>query len=60
VYRGTIASAGSVEDLATLQDVMPVWLLECLLLGGAPQVAIIKIQFAVLPGDEQLLELVNP
>ena len=39
---------------------MPVWLLEYLLLEGAPQVAIIKIQFALLPGDEQLLELVNP
>jgi len=39
---------------------MPVWLLEYLLLEGAPQVAIIKIQFALLPVDEQLLELVNP
>lgn len=60
MYRGTVASAGSAEDLATLQDAMPVWLLEYLLLGGAPQVAIIKIQFALLPGEEQLLELVNP
>jgi len=60
VYRGTVASVGSAEDLATLEDVIPVWLLEYLLLEGAPQVAIIKIQFAVLPGDEQLLELVNP
>jgi hypothetical protein len=60
VYRGTVASAGSAEDLATPEDAMPMRLLEYLLLGGAPQVAIIKIQFAVLPGDEQLLELINP
>ena len=60
LYRGTIASAGSADDVATLEDAMPVWLLEYLLLEGAPQVAIIKIQFALLPVDEQLLELVNP
>jgi WD repeat-containing protein 48 len=53
MYRGTVASAGSAEDLATLEDVMPMWLLEYLLLGRAPQVAIIKIQFALLPGEEQ-------
>ena len=53
VYRGTVASAGSAEDLATLEDVMPMWLLEYLLLGRAPQVAIIKIQFALLPGEGQ-------
>ena len=34
VYRGTVASAGSAEDLATPKDAMPVWLLEYLLLGG--------------------------
>jgi hypothetical protein len=34
VYRGTVASAGSPEDLATLEDAMPVLLLEYLLLGG--------------------------
>ena len=39
---------------------MPVWLLEYLLLGRAPQVAVVKIQFALLPGEEQLPELVNP
>ncbi len=34
VYRGTVASAGSVEDLAMLEDAMPVWLLEYLLGEG--------------------------
>jgi hypothetical protein len=28
VYRGTVASAGSAEDEAMLEDVMLVWLLE--------------------------------
>ena len=60
LYRGTVASAGTVGDVATLEDAMPVWLLEYLLLGRAPQVAIVKIQFALLPGEEQLPELVNP
>jgi WD repeat-containing protein 48 len=60
VYRGTIASAGTTEDLAALEDALPVWLLEYLLLGRTPQVAFVKIQFALLPGEESLPELVNP
>ena len=60
LYRGTVASAGTLGDVATLEDAMPVWLLEYLLLGRAAQVAIVKVQFALLPGEEQLPELVNP
>ena len=60
VYCGTIASAGTTEDLAALEDALPVWLLEYLLLGRTRQVAIVKIQFALLPGEESLPELVNP
>ena len=60
VYRDMIASAGTTEDLAALEDALPVWLLEYLLLGRTPQVAIVKIQFALLPGEESLPELVNP
>ena len=60
LYRGTVSSAGTLGDVATLEDAMPVWLLEYLLLGRAAQVAIVKIQFALLPGEEQLPELVNP
>ena len=60
VYRGTVSSAGTATDVATLEDAMPTWLLEYLLLGRAPQVAVVKIQFALLPGEEQLPELVNP
>ena len=60
LYRGTIASAGSADDVAKLEDAMPVWLLEYLLLGRAPQVAVVKIQFALLPGEEQLPGLVDP
>jgi WD repeat-containing protein 48 len=59
-YHGTVASAGAAGDVATLEDAMPTWLLEYLLLGRAPQVAVVKIQFALLPGEEQLPELVNP
>jgi hypothetical protein len=43
------------EDVATLEDAMPVWLLEHLLLRRGPQVAIVKIQSALLPG-----EVINP
>ncbi|KAH9987605.1 hypothetical protein BJV74DRAFT_841112 [Russula compacta] len=60
VYRGTVASSGTTEDVAELEDAMPVWLLEYLLLGRAPQVGVIKIQFALLPGEEHLPEIVNP
>ena len=65
MYRGTVASAGTVDDVETLEDAMPVWLLEYLLLGRAPQVGIVKIGFLLLPlqsgipGDEVLPELVN-
>jgi len=60
VYRGTVASAGSAADVAALEDAMPVWLLEYLLLGRVPPVAVVKIQFALLPGEDTLPELVNP
>jgi len=65
VYRGTVASAGTIDDVETLEDAMPVWLLEYLLLGRAPQVGVVKIGFVLLPlqsgvpGDEVLPELVN-
>jgi WD repeat-containing protein 48 len=65
VYRGTVASAGSVEDVEALEDALPVWLLEYLLLARAPQVAVVKIGFVLLPlqsgvpGEEVLPELVN-
>ena len=60
VYRGTVASAGTTTDAAVLEDAIPVWLLEYLLLGRTPQVAVVKVQFALLPGEESLPELVNP
>jgi WD repeat-containing protein 48 len=65
VYRGTVASAGSADDVETLEDAMPIWLLEYLLLGRTPQVAVLKIGFVLLPmqsgqpGEEVLPELVN-
>jgi len=55
VYHGTVTSAGSADDVATLDDAMPVWLLEYLLLRRAPQVAVVKIQSALLPR-----EVINP
>jgi WD repeat-containing protein 48 len=49
VYRGTIASAGTTGDVAVLEDAMPVWLLEFLLLGRSPQVPSIKLWFTLAP-----------
>jgi len=60
VYRGMVSSAGTTEDSAALEDALPVWLLEYLLLGRTPQVPVVKVQFALLPGEESLPELVNP
>ena len=64
VYRGTVASVGNADDVETLEDVMPIWLLEYLLLGRTPQVAVVKIGFVLLPiqsgmPGEELPELVN-
>ena len=59
MYCGTIASVETMEDLAVLEDT-PVWLLKYLLLGRMPQVAIVKIQFVLLPGENSLPELVSP
>ena len=65
VYRGTVASVGNADDVETLEDAMPIWLLEYLLLGRTPQVAVVKIGFVLipiqsgLPGEEALPELVN-
>jgi hypothetical protein len=56
---GTIASAGNLRDVATLEDAVPVRLLEYLLLGRASQVAIGKVQFVLLHREEQLPGLVN-
>ena len=65
MYHGTVASAGTIDDVEMLEDAMPVWLLEYLLLARAPQVGVVKIRFLLLPlrsgvsGDEVLPELVN-
>jgi WD repeat-containing protein 48 len=63
IYRGTVASTG--HDMGTLEDVLPLWLLEYLLMNKAPLVPIIKIGFVLLPwpnkdpDGEQLPELLN-
>jgi WD repeat-containing protein 48 len=65
VYHGTVASAGTIDDVETLEDALPIWLLEYLLLGRSPHVGVVKIGFLLLPlqsgvpGDEVLPELVN-
>ncbi|KAI0321741.1 hypothetical protein OF83DRAFT_1161620 [Amylostereum chailletii] len=63
IYRGTVASAA--EDVQALEETMPMWLLEYLLLAKAPAVPITKVGFVLLPyqskepGEEQLPELLN-
>ena len=43
LYRVTFAGTGTVgDDVATLEDAVSAWLLEFLLLGRAPQVAVVK------------------
>ena len=49
MYRGTVASAGTTGDVAVLEDTMPVWLLEFLLLGRAQQVPSVKLWFTLAP-----------
>ncbi|KAI9069649.1 hypothetical protein FKP32DRAFT_1640619 [Trametes sanguinea] len=61
LYRGTISSTG--QDTRQLEEVMPMWLLECLLLNKVPTIPITKISFVLLPykdpDGEQLPELLN-
>ncbi|KAG5638120.1 hypothetical protein H0H81_001723 [Sphagnurus paluster] len=62
-YRGTVSS--TKFDLAILEEVMPYWLLECLLLNKLPPLPTpAKISFVLLPWPtpnpaEQLPELLN-
>jgi len=51
---------GERRGLVALEDAMPVWLLEYLLLARAPPVAVVNLQLALLPGEDTLPELVNP
>ncbi|KAG5647852.1 hypothetical protein DXG03_007776 [Asterophora parasitica] len=62
VYRGTVAS--TKYDVHALEESMPLWLLECLLLNKLPDVEHIKISFVLLPWPEKekedtLPELLN-
>ncbi|KAH9931751.1 hypothetical protein B0H21DRAFT_699788 [Amylocystis lapponica] len=63
LYRGHVSSTGA--DARTLEEVMPMWLLEYLLLNKVPPVPVHKISFVLLPfpnkdpNGEQLPELLN-
>ncbi|CDO72560.1 hypothetical protein BN946_scf184983.g43 [Trametes cinnabarina] len=61
LYRGSISSTGN--DTRQLEEVMPMWLLECLLLNKVPTIPITKISFVLLPykepDGESLPELLN-
>ena len=63
VYRGQVASTGA--DSRTLEEVMPFWLLEYLLVNKIPPIPTVKVSFILLPykgkdpSDEQLPELLN-
>ncbi|KAA1473313.1 WD40 repeat-like protein [Dentipellis sp. KUC8613] len=63
IYRGTVA--GVASDTRVLEEIMPMWLLEYLLLNKAPATPITKIGFVLLPWQskdpeaEKLPELLN-
>ena len=63
LYRGQVSSAGA--DARTLEEVMPFWLLEYLLVNKIPPIPTIKVSFVLLPyrskdpNEEQLPELLN-
>jgi WD repeat-containing protein 48 len=63
MFRSTVASTG--HDMSTLEEVLPMWLLEYLLTNKIPPVPIVKIGFLLLswstndPDEEQLPELLN-
>ncbi|GJE99806.1 WD40 repeat domain-containing protein [Phanerochaete sordida] len=63
LYRGQVASTG--QDARALEEVMPFWLLEYLLVNKIPPIPTIKVSFVLLPyrskdpNEEQLPELLN-
>ncbi|KAI0631871.1 hypothetical protein C8Q77DRAFT_1061553 [Trametes polyzona] len=61
LYRGHLSSTGN--DVRQLEEVMPLWVLECLLQNKVPAIPITKISFVLLPyketEGEQLPELLN-
>lgn len=63
LYRGHVSSTGG--DMHALEEIMPMWLLECLLVNKIPPVPVTKISFVLLPypnkdpDGEQLPELLN-
>ncbi|KAL0573430.1 hypothetical protein V5O48_008524 [Marasmius crinis-equi] len=65
VYRGTVSNTG--HDVKMLEEVMPLWLMECLLLNKLPPApAPVKVSFILLPWqgeglseEEKLPELLN-
>lgn len=62
-YRGTVASTAT--DVQTLEETMPMWLLEYLLANKTPTLQVVKLSFVLLPyptknpGEEALPELLN-
>jgi WD repeat-containing protein 48 len=63
VYRGTVAS--TKHDIRVLEEAMPMWLIEYLLMNKIPPVsALMKISFVLMPWpakdpEERLPELLN-
>jgi WD repeat-containing protein 48 len=60
IYRGAVASTWT--DVPALEDAMPMWLLEYLLMNKVPPVPITKVSFVLLPwphDGEPLPELLN-
>ena len=61
-YKGTVGTTGL--DARTLEEAMPMWLLEYLLTNKVPTIPITKVGFVLLPyparkGEEQLPDLLN-
>lgn len=61
-YRGTVGTTGL--DIQALEETMPMWLLEYLLVNRVPPVSVAKVGFVLLPyparhGEEQLPDLLN-
>ncbi|KAK9451855.1 uncharacterized protein V1518DRAFT_436369 [Limtongia smithiae] len=59
VYRGTVSSCGTNEDVETLESVAPGWLAEFLLLNKIPQKDLVKVSFVLQPFDDALPVMPN-
>ncbi|KAK9454652.1 hypothetical protein V1511DRAFT_357712 [Dipodascopsis uninucleata] len=59
VYKGTVGSCGDAADIIKLEQELPTWVSEFLLLNKIPTKDLVKVSFVLQPYDDSLPALPN-